>query len=252
MSDGAKGFVKFSSTTYTMKIELAGGLSTSVASRTTVEESKDSRAPIAGDYQGTLYDTRTGRREAAESAAQEREASRFRPTGLNAEDAAFLEEAAERQDAQLRSAEEQAEADRAAFEEARQLAAAQKLAEEEGRLRRALPVAFARPGSGSAPAAAAAAAAADAQGGKRRREEEEEEEETGVEQPQLVAAAAEAQQQQRPTKVAAAKSAKPLPPPPFAAAAQRAAEASAPQPQQAPAPAVRAAALVDYSDSEEE
>jgi hypothetical protein len=149
---GSKGFVKFSSKTTTLKVELVGGLSTSLEAKETVETSLDPGASLAasGEYHGSLYETLKSRRDASESAAQEREATRFRPKGLNEEDAAFLEEVAERQEAQLRSEEEQAAADRVEFEEARMRAAASRSHDEEERLRRAIPTVFARGAGGGA------------------------------------------------------------------------------------------------------
>jgi hypothetical protein len=72
----------------------------------------------------SLFETLTARREAADALAKEEERQRYRPLGLDVEEAAFLEEQSGAVRAAALAASLQASEDKAAFEEAAALAAA--------------------------------------------------------------------------------------------------------------------------------
>ena len=148
--DSGKGFVEFK-TAAVLEINLKGGLSTTEDEINAIELVKEvavegEKRPLdltKLETRGTegytsLYDALAAQREKLARETQERELNRFRPTGLNDEEAAFLEEAAERDEERLRSAEEQTITDRRAFEDSKVLALeARAREEEEDRLRRA-------------------------------------------------------------------------------------------------------------------
>ena len=121
------------------------------------EQKLEARAASGTVVHASLYDALAAKRDASEAAAKEAEKLRFLPTGLDAEEVAFLEDVEGKRAEEASAALEQAAADKLSFEAAVAAAAAQRAArDDEARRRRTFNISTARPLDVTAPAPAAA------------------------------------------------------------------------------------------------
>jgi hypothetical protein len=110
------------------------------------EQKLEARASSGAVVHASLYDALAAKRDASEAAAKEAEKVRFLPTGLDAEEVAFLADVEGKRAEEATAALEQAAADKLSFEAAVAAAAAQRAArDDEARRRRTAAISTARP-----------------------------------------------------------------------------------------------------------